>query len=115
MSAVTEFKSSFNRPNLYYGIRTKTKDVDKDIVRFIRQHQGKSGIIYCLSRKKVEDLAEFLQVNKIKAKAYHAGMDAVQRSETQDVSIAERISSRISKAMLLLSEDKDSILQNTFS
>ena len=91
MSAVTEFKSSFNRPNLYYGIRTKTKDVDKDIVRFIRQHQGKSGIIYCLSRKKVEDLAEFLQVNKIKAKAYHAGMDAVQRSETQDDFIMERI------------------------
>ena len=86
-----EFKSSFNRPNLYYGIRAKTKDVDKDIVRFIRQHQGKSGIIYCLSRKKVEDLAEFLQVNKINAKPYHAGMDAQQRNETQDDFIMERI------------------------
>lgn len=86
-----EFKSSFNRPNLYYGIRAKTKDVDKDIVRFIRQHSGKSGIIYCLSRKKVEELAEFLQVNKINAKPYHAGMDAQQRNETQDDFIMERI------------------------
>ena len=91
MVGATEFKSSFNRPNLYYGIRAKTKDEDKDIVRFIRQHQGKSGIIYCLSRKKVEDLAEFLQVNKISAKPYHAGMDAQQRSETQDDFIMERI------------------------
>ncbi|MBO4613227.1 MAG: DNA helicase RecQ [Bacteroidaceae bacterium] len=91
MVNATEFKSSFNRPNLYYGIRAKTKDVDKDIVRFIRQHAGKSGIIYCLSRKKVEDLAEFLQVNKIKAKPYHAGMDAQQRNETQDDFIMERI------------------------
>ncbi len=91
MSDATEFKSSFNRPNLYYGIRAKTKDVDKDIVRFIRQHQGKSGIIYCLSRKKVEELAEFLQVNKINAKPYHAGMEAQQRSETQDDFIMERI------------------------
>ena len=87
----TEFKSSFNRPNLYYAIRAKTKDVDKDIVRFIRQHSGKSGIIYCLSRKKVEELAEFLQVNKINAKPYHAGMDAQQRNETQDDFIMERI------------------------
>ena len=91
MTNATEFKSSFNRPNLYYGIRAKTKDVDKDIVRFIRQHPGKSGIIYCLSRKKVEDLAEFLQVNKVNAKPYHAGMDAQQRSETQDDFIMERI------------------------
>ena len=91
MVDATEFKSSFNRPNLYYGIRAKTKDVDKDIVRFIRQHAGKSGIIYCLSRKKVEDLAEFLQVNKISAKPYHAGMDAQLRNETQDDFIMERI------------------------
>ena len=91
MQNATEFRSSFNRPNLYYGIRAKTKDVDKDIVRFIRQHQGKSGIVYCLSRKKVEELAEFLQVNKIKAKPYHAGMDAQQRNETQDDFIMERI------------------------
>ncbi len=91
IQGAVEFKSSFNRPNLYYGIRAKTADVDKDIVRFIRQHSGKSGIIYCLSRKKVEDLAEFLQVNKINAKPYHAGMDAQQRSETQDDFIMERI------------------------
>ena len=91
MSNAREYKSSFNRPNLYYGIRAKTKDTDKDIVRFIRQHAGKSGIIYCLSRKKVEDLAEFLQVNKINARPYHAGMDAQQRSETQDDFIMERI------------------------
>ena len=91
MAGATEFKSSFNRPNLYYGIRAKTKDVDKDIVRFIRQHQGKSGIIYCLSRKKVEDLAEFLRENKINAKAYHAGMDAQTRNETQDDFVMERI------------------------
>ena len=91
MVNATEFKSSFNRPNLYYGIRAKTNDVDKDIVRFIRQHQGKSGIIYCLSRKKVEDLAEFLRINKINARAYHAGMDAVTRSETQDDFVMERI------------------------
>ncbi len=91
MVDATEVKSSFNRPNLYYGIRAKTKDVDKDIVRFIRQHAGKSGIIYCLSRKKVEDLAEFLQVNKISAKPYHAGMDAQLRNETQDDFIMERI------------------------
>ena len=82
MDAV-EFKSSYNRPNLYYEVRPKTDDVDKDIVKFIRQHPGKSGIIYCLSRKKVEELAEFLQVNKINARAYHAGMEAPVRSETQ--------------------------------
>ncbi|MBR2236179.1 MAG: ATP-dependent DNA helicase RecQ, partial [Prevotella sp.] len=70
-----EFKSSFNRPNLYYEVRQKTKDIDKDIVRFIKQHPGKSGIIYCLSRKKVEDLAEVLRANDIKAQCYHAGLD----------------------------------------
>ncbi len=87
----TEFRSSFNRPNLYYEVRPKTKDVDKDIVRFIRQHAGKSGIIYCLSRMKVEELAEFLQVNKINARPYHAKMDAQLRSDTQDDFIMERI------------------------
>ena len=91
MNDAVEFRSSFNRPNLFYAIRAKTSDVDKDIVRFIRQHQGKSGIIYCLSRKKVEELAEFLQVNKINAKPYHAGMDAQQRNDTQDDFIMERI------------------------
>ncbi len=91
MKDVTEFKSSFNRPNLYYEVRPKTKDVDKDIVKFIRQHPGKSGIIYCLSRKKVEELAEFLRVNKINACPYHAKMDAQTRSATQDDFIMERI------------------------
>ena len=90
MDAV-EFKSSFNRPNLYYEVRQKTRDIDKDIVRFIKQHPGKSGIIYCLSRKKVEDLAEVLRANDIKAAAYHAGLESNKRSETQDDFIMERI------------------------
>lgn len=86
-----EFKSSFNRPNLYYEVRAKTKDVDKDIIKFIRQHPGKSGIIYCLSRKKVEELAAVLKANDIKAAAYHAGLDSNTRSETQDDFLMERI------------------------
>ena len=80
----TEFKSSFNRPNLYYEVRPKTKEIDKDIIKFIKQHPGKSGIIYCLSRKKVEELAEILRANDIKALAYHAGLDSNTRTETQD-------------------------------
>ena len=86
-----DFKSSFNRPNLYYEVRPKTKDVDKEIIKFIKANQGKSGIIYCLSRKKVEELAEILQTNEISAKAYHAGMDSVMRSQTQDDFIMEKI------------------------
>ena len=86
-----EFKSSFNRPNLYYEVRPKTKDIDKDIVRFIKQHTGKSGIIYCLSRKKVEDLAEVLRANDIKAEAYHAGLDSTTRTQTQDDFLMEKI------------------------
>ena len=86
-----DFKSSFNRPNLYYEVRPKTKDVDKDIIRFIRQNEGKSGIIYCLSRKKVEELAEVLKANNIRAAAYHAGLESQVRSETQDDFIMERI------------------------
>ncbi len=86
-----EFKSSFNRPNLYYEVRPKTKDIDKDIVRFIKQHTGKSGIIYCLSRKKVEDLAEVLRANDIKAQCYHAGLDTSTRTQTQDDFLMERI------------------------
>ena len=86
-----EFKSSFNRPNLYYEVRQKTKDVDRDIVKFIRQNSGKSGIIYCLSRKKVEELAAVLQANNIKAAAYHAGFDAATRSKTQDDFLMEKI------------------------
>lgn len=91
MPNADEFRSSFNRPNLYYEVRPKTKDVDKDIVKFIRQHPGKSGIIYCLSRKKVEDLAEVLKANDIRAQAYHAGMENNVRSQTQDDFIMERI------------------------
>ncbi|SFO58049.1 DNA helicase RecQ [Prevotella sp. tf2-5] len=86
-----EFKSSFNRPNLYYEVRPKTKDVDKDIIKFIKQHPGKSGIIYCLSRKKVEELAEILRANDIKAQAYHAGLDSALRSQTQDDFLMEQI------------------------
>ena len=86
-----DFKSSFNRPNLYYEVRSKTKDVDKEIIKFIKANPGKSGIIYCLSRKKVEELAEILQTNEIQAKAYHAGMDSVLRSQTQDDFIMEKI------------------------
>ena len=91
MADAVEFKSSFNRPNLYYEIRPKTKDVDKDIIRFIMQHKGKSGIIYCLSRKRVEELAEILRANNINARAYHAGMDSATRSETQDDFLMERL------------------------
>ena len=86
-----DFKSSFNRANLYYEVRSKTKNVDKDIIKFIKSNPGKSGIIYCLSRKKVEELAEILQTNEISAKAYHAGMDSAMRSQTQDDFIMEKI------------------------
>lgn len=85
------FKSSFNRPNLYYEVRPKTANVDKDIIRFVKSQEGKSGIIYCLSRKKVEELAELLQVNDIKALPYHAGMDGVTRSENQDAFLLEKV------------------------
>lgn len=87
----TEYKSSFNRPNLYYEVRHKTKDIDKQIVKFIKQNAGKSGIIYCLSRKKVEELAAVLRANDIKAAAYHAGLDSGTRSATQDDFLMERI------------------------
>ncbi len=86
-----EFKSSFNRSNLYYEVRAKTDNVDKDIIRFIKQNPGKSGIIYCLSRKKVEELAEILKANDIKAAAYHAGLESTLRSETQDAFLMEEI------------------------
>ena len=86
-----EFKSSFNRANLYYEVRPKTNDVDKQIIKFIRQHEGKSGIIYCLSRKKGEELAEVLKANNIKAAPYHAGLDSATRSQTQDDFLMERI------------------------
>ncbi|MFR6352364.1 MAG: DNA helicase RecQ [Alistipes finegoldii] len=89
MSDASVFKSSFNRPNLYYEIRPK-HNVDRDIIRFIKQNEGKSGIIYCLSRKKVEELTELLVANCIKALAYHAGMDAATRAANQDHFLMER-------------------------
>ena len=85
------FISSFNRSNLYYEVREKTKDVDKEIVKFIKSHPNKSGIIYCLSRKKVEELAEFLQANKIRALPYHAGLDSHTRVANQDAFLMEQI------------------------
>ena len=85
------FKSSFNRANLYYEVRPKTKNIDKDIIKYIKNNEGKSGIIYCLSRKKVEELAEMLRVNEINALAYHAGMDSVTRSENQDAFLLEKV------------------------
>ena len=87
----TEFKSSFNRPNLYYEVRQKTNDVDRQIIKFIKQHHGKSGIIYCISRKKVEELAAVLKANEIKAAPYHAGLDSATRSQTQDDFLMERL------------------------
>lgn len=83
------FKASFNRPNLYYEVRPKTKSIDADITRFVKEHQGKSGIIYCLSRKRVEELAQTLQVNGIKAIPYHAGLDAKTRVKNQDMFLME--------------------------
>ncbi|WP_432222997.1 DNA helicase RecQ [Flavobacterium sp. TMP13] len=91
MVDATTFKASFNRPNLYYEIRTKTKNVESDIIRFISQHKGKSGIIYCLSRKKVEAIAEVLQVNGISAVPYHAGLDAKTRARHQDMFLMEDV------------------------
>ncbi|HSI69839.1 MAG TPA: ATP-dependent DNA helicase RecQ [Gillisia sp.] len=85
------FKASFNRPNLYYEIRPKTKNVDADIIRFVKQNSGKSGIIYCLSRKRVEELAQTLQVNGISAVPYHAGLDAKTRVKHQDMFIMEDV------------------------
>ena len=91
MMDAAEFKSSFNRPNLYYEVRAKTNNVDSDIVRFIKHNEGKSGIIYCLSRKKVEELAEILLANGIKARPYHAGMDSATRNVNQDAFLKEDI------------------------
>ena len=91
MSDADTFKASFNRPNLYYEVRTKTKNIESDIIRFIKQHKGKSGIIYCLSRKKVEAIAEVLQVNGISAVPYHAGLDAKTRAKHQDMFLMEDV------------------------
>jgi ATP-dependent DNA helicase RecQ len=91
MSDAKTFKASFNRPNLFYEVRTKTKNIEGDIIRFIKQHKGKSGIIYCLSRKKVEAIAEVLQVNGISAVPYHAGLDAKTRAKHQDMFLMEDV------------------------
>jgi len=91
MSDANTFKASFNRPNLYYEIRPKAKTVESDIIRFIRQHKGKSGVIYCLSRKKVEEIAQVLQVNGISAVPYHAGLDAKTRARHQDMFLMEDV------------------------
>ncbi|MCZ4318551.1 RecQ family ATP-dependent DNA helicase [Aequorivita viscosa] len=91
MPDANTFKASFNRPNLYYEIRPKTKSVDADIIRFVKQNEGKSGIIYCLSRKRVEELAQALQVNGIKAVPYHAGLDGKTRVKHQDMFLMEDV------------------------
>ncbi|MFI2742390.1 DNA helicase RecQ [Zhouia sp. PK063] len=91
MTEANIFKASFNRPNLYYEVRPKTKNVDADIIRFVKQNDGKSGIIYCLSRKKVEELAQTLQVNGISAVPYHAGLDAKTRAKHQDMFLMEDV------------------------
>ena len=91
MLDATVYKSSFNRPGLNYEIRPKTKEVERDIVRFIKGNPGKSGIVYCLSRKKVEELTEILELNEIRALPYHAGMDAATRSENQDAFLHEKV------------------------
>lgn len=91
MLNATIFKSSFNRPNLYYEVRKKNDDIDKDLIKYIRSMEGKSGIIYCLSRKSVEDLAETLRVNNISSLPYHAGMDSATRTANQDAFLMERV------------------------
>ncbi len=91
MSDAKVFKASFNRPNLFYEVRPKTKSVDADIIRFVKNNQGKSGIVYCLSRKRVEELAQVLQVNGISAVPYHAGFDAKTRSKYQDMFLMEDV------------------------
>jgi len=91
MNDAKVFKASFNRPNLFYEVRPKTKNVDADIIRFVKQHTGKSGIVYCLSRKRVEELAQVLQVNGISAVPYHAGFDAKTRAKYQDMFLMEDV------------------------
>jgi ATP-dependent DNA helicase RecQ len=91
MSDANTFKASFNRPNLYYEVRPKTSNVEGDIIRFIKQNQGKSGIIYCLSRKKVEELSQILQVNGINAIPYHAGLEPKKRAHHQDMFLMEEV------------------------
>lgn len=108
MDAVV-FKSSFNRPNLYYEVRQKTQSIDKEIVKFIKANPGKSGIIYCLSRKKVEDFTEILKANGINALAYHAGMDSQTRSENQDAFLMEEVDAIVATIAFGMGIDKPDV------
>ena len=103
------FKSSFNRPNLYYEVRPKTANVDKDIIKFIKNNPEKSGIIYCLSRKKVEELAELLQANGINARAYHAGMDSATRTQNQDDFLMEKVEVIVATIAFGMGIDKSNV------
>ena len=103
------FKSSFNRPNLYYEVRPKTANVDRDIIKFIKNNPEKSGIIYCLSRKKVEELAEILQANGINARAYHAGMDSATRTQNQDDFLMEKIDVIVATIAFGMGIDKSNV------
>ena len=109
MLDATVFKSSFNRPNLYYEVRPKTANIDKDIIKYIKSQEGKSGIIYCLSRKKVEELAELLQVNGIRALPYHAGMDSATRTQNQDAFLLEKIDVIVAKIAFGMGIDKPDV------
>ncbi len=103
------FISSFNRPNLYYEVRPKYKDVNRDLLKFVRSNEGKSGIVYCLSRKKTEELAEFLQVNGIKALPYHAGLEAAVRRQNQDMFLMEEVDVMIATIAFGMGIDKPDI------
>ncbi len=103
------FISSFNRPNLYYEVRPKDKDVNRELLKFVKQNEGKSGIVYCLSRKKTEELAEFLQVNGIKALPYHAGLDAAVRRQNQDMFLMEEVDVMIATIAFGMGIDKPDI------
>jgi len=103
------FISSFNRPNLYYEVRPKYKDVNKELLKFVRENEGKSGIVYCLSRKKTEELAEFLQVNGIKALPYHAGLEAAVRRQNQDMFLMEEVDVMIATIAFGMGIDKPDI------
>jgi ATP-dependent DNA helicase RecQ len=109
MSDATTYKASFNRPNLYYEVRTKTTNIESDIIRFIKLHKGKSGIIYCLSRKKVEAIAEVLQVNGISAVPYHAGLDAKTRAKHQDMFLMEDVDVVVATIAFGLGIDKPDV------
>ena len=103
------FKSSFNRPNLYYEVRAKTNNIDKDIIKFIKNNSEKSGIIYCLSRKKVEELAEILQANGINARPYHAGMDSMTRTKNQDDFLMEKVEVIVATIAFGMGIDKSNV------